>query len=58
MIQSTVPDSTSALHNVTHATRDVESEVDAAQGGRMREIAVDNAVDPMVSCTDLCLLVI
>lgn len=48
VIESTIPDSTSAVHNVTHATRDAESEIETIQGGRIREIAADNPLDPVV----------
>lgn len=37
-----MPDSVSAVHNPTNATRDVESEVEAVQDGRIREITVDD----------------
>lgn len=42
MIETAVPDSVSAVHNATNATRDVESELDAGQDGKIREIVVDN----------------
>ncbi|KAJ4846293.1 acyl-CoA-binding domain-containing protein 4 [Turnera subulata] len=40
-----VPDSVAALHNATNATRDVESEFEIGQEGKIREIVVDD-VDP------------
>ena len=42
MIETPVPDSVSAVHNMTNGTRDLESETDAGQDGRIREIVVDN----------------
>ncbi|KAF7817911.1 acyl-CoA-binding domain-containing protein 4 [Senna tora] len=44
-IETPVPDSVSAVHNATNATRDVESEFEAGYEGKIREIVVDN-VDP------------
>ncbi|KAG2695612.1 hypothetical protein I3760_07G019800 [Carya illinoinensis] len=43
MIETPVPDSVSAVHNATNPTRDVESEFDAGQEGKIREIVMDNA---------------
>ncbi|KAI6684909.1 hypothetical protein NL676_030822 [Syzygium grande] len=40
-IESPLPDSVSAVHNATNATRDLESEVEAVQDGK-REVVVDN----------------
>lgn len=37
-----VPESVSAVHNATNATRDVESEFEAGQEGKIREIVMDN----------------
>lgn len=47
-----VPESVSAVHNATNATRDVESEFEAGQEGKIREIVMDNVdSEPMViSC--------
>ncbi|KNA05308.1 hypothetical protein SOVF_191650 [Spinacia oleracea] len=42
IIETPVPDSVSAVHNATNATRDLESELDAGQDGKIREIVVDN----------------
>ncbi|GAV86981.1 ACBP domain-containing protein/Kelch_2 domain-containing protein/Kelch_3 domain-containing protein [Cephalotus follicularis] len=42
IIEAPVPDSVSALHNATNATRDVESEFEVGQEGRIREIVMDN----------------
>ncbi|XP_042507612.1 acyl-CoA-binding domain-containing protein 4-like [Macadamia integrifolia] len=42
MTEMAVPDSVTALHNTTNATRDVESEFEAGQEGKIREIVVDN----------------
>lgn len=47
MMETPVPDSVSAVHNATNATRDVESE--AGQEGKIREIVMDNVdSEPMV----------
>jgi len=47
-----LPDSVSAVHNATNATRDLESEVEAVQDGR-REFVVDNIEkDPRVIDVD------
>lgn len=40
-----MPDSVSTAHNATNATRDLESELEAGQEGKIREIVMDN-VDP------------
>lgn len=40
-MESPVPDSVSAVHNATNATRDVESE-EMGQEGKIREIVMDN----------------
>ncbi|CAL5339577.1 unnamed protein product [Camellia sinensis] len=46
MVETAVPDSVSAIHNAT--TRDVESEFEAGQEGKIREILMDNVdSDPM-----------
>ncbi|EEF49864.1 acyl-CoA-binding domain-containing protein 4 [Ricinus communis] len=45
IIETPVPDSVSAVHNATNATRDLESESEAGQEGKIREIVMDN-VDP------------
>ncbi|KAJ9180247.1 hypothetical protein P3X46_008516 [Hevea brasiliensis] len=45
IVETSVPDSVSAVHNVTNATRDLESEFEAGQEGKIREIVMDN-VDP------------
>ncbi|KAF9621007.1 hypothetical protein IFM89_015829 [Coptis chinensis] len=42
LIERPVPDSVTALHNVTSATRDVESEFEVGQEGKSREIIMDN----------------
>jgi N-acetylneuraminic acid mutarotase len=41
IIETPVPDSVSAVHN-TNATRDLESEFEAGQEGKIREIVMDN----------------
>lgn len=38
-METSVPDS---VHNATNATRDVESEYEAGQEGKIREIVMDN----------------
>ena len=37
-----MPDSVSAVHNVTNPTRDVDSELEVGQEGKIREIVMDN----------------
>ncbi|KAG8390998.1 hypothetical protein BUALT_Bualt01G0142300 [Buddleja alternifolia] len=41
-IDTPVPDSVSAVQNVTNATRDVESEFETGREGKIREIVMDN----------------
>lgn len=49
MIETPIPDSVSAVQNLTNATRDVESEYETGQG-KIREIVMDNKDDePKVS---------
>ncbi|PNT06215.1 hypothetical protein POPTR_013G018800v4 [Populus trichocarpa] len=40
--ETPVPDSVSAVHNVTNPTRDVDSELEVGQEGKIREIVMDN----------------
>ncbi|XVF06048.1 hypothetical protein REPUB_Repub06bG0014700 [Reevesia pubescens] len=42
IMKSPVPDSVSAVHNVTNPTRDLESEFEVGQEGKIREIVIDN----------------
>ncbi|KAF5739863.1 putative acyl-CoA binding protein [Tripterygium wilfordii] len=50
ILEAPVPDSVSAVHNATNPTRDVESEFDVGQEGKIREIVMDNIdPDPMKS---------
>ncbi|TXG65091.1 hypothetical protein EZV62_006366 [Acer yangbiense] len=42
IIETPAPDSVSAVHNATNATREVESEFEVGQEGKMREIVMDN----------------
>ncbi|XP_043709795.1 acyl-CoA-binding domain-containing protein 4-like isoform X2 [Telopea speciosissima] len=42
MMESSLPDSVAALHNLTNATRDVDSEFEAGQEGKIREIVMDD----------------
>ncbi|KAL6565449.1 acyl-CoA-binding domain-containing protein 4 [Orobanche hederae] len=42
MVEATVPDSVSAVQNITDAARDVESEFETGQEGKNREIVTDN----------------
>ncbi|KAK4796295.1 hypothetical protein SAY86_028621 [Trapa natans] len=42
-IMAPIPDSVSAVHNATNATRDMESDCEAGQDGKFREISVDNS---------------
>ncbi|XP_052193414.1 acyl-CoA-binding domain-containing protein 4 [Diospyros lotus] len=47
-VETPVPDSVSAVHNATKASRDVESELENGQEGKIREIVMDNVdSDPM-----------
>ncbi|WOH14348.1 hypothetical protein DCAR_0933867 [Daucus carota subsp. sativus] len=41
-LDTPVPDSVSAVNNATNATRDVESDNEAGQEGKIREIVMDN----------------
>jgi len=50
VIESSVPDSVSAVPNATNATRDVESEFEAGHEGKNWEVVLDNA-DPAVCIT-------
>ncbi|XP_050223805.1 acyl-CoA-binding domain-containing protein 4 [Mercurialis annua] len=45
IMESPLPDSVSAVHNATNGTRDLESEFEVGQEGKIREIVMDN-VDP------------
>lgn len=50
MIEAPVPDSVSAVQNITNATRDVDSEFETGQDGKIREIVMDNIdTEPKVS---------
>ena len=40
--ETPVPDIVSAVHNVTNPTRDVDSELEVGQEGKIREIVMDN----------------
>lgn len=42
MMEARVPDSVSAIHNVTNPTRDLESEFEVGHEGKIREIVMDN----------------
>uniref|UniRef100_A0A803PST7 ACB domain-containing protein n=1 Tax=Cannabis sativa TaxID=3483 RepID=A0A803PST7_CANSA len=42
MIETPVPDSVSAVPNATNATRDLDSEFEAGQDGKIREIVMDS----------------
>ncbi|XP_019187821.1 PREDICTED: acyl-CoA-binding domain-containing protein 4-like isoform X2 [Ipomoea nil] len=48
MVETPVPDSVSAVHNATNATRDMESELETGQEGKIREIVMDNDSQPLV----------
>lgn len=50
MIETPVPDSVSAIQNNTNPTRDLESELEVGQEGKIREIVVDNVdSEPLIS---------
>ncbi|XP_075511055.1 acyl-CoA-binding domain-containing protein 4-like [Primulina tabacum] len=51
-METPVPDSVSAVQNVTNATRDVESEYEAGQERKIKEIVMDN-VDSELSITKI-----
>ncbi|XWS64529.1 hypothetical protein CRYUN_Cryun05aG0011800 [Craigia yunnanensis] len=42
ILEVPVPDSVSAVHNATNPTRDLESEFEVGQEGKIREIVIDN----------------
>ncbi|XP_074312254.1 acyl-CoA-binding domain-containing protein 4-like isoform X1 [Silene latifolia] len=42
LIETPVPDSVSAVHNATNSSRNFESELDAGQDGKIREIVMDS----------------
>lgn len=46
MMETQVPDSVSAVHNATNATRDIESEFESGQEAKTREIILDS--EPLV----------
>lgn len=48
-METPVPDSVSAVQNVKNAMRDVESEYEADQEGKIREIVMDIDSEPSVS---------
>ncbi|KAK3023477.1 hypothetical protein RJ639_044857 [Escallonia herrerae] len=53
MIETSVHDSVSAVHNATNVTRDLESEFEAGQEGKIREIAMDNvASEPPIKIVE------
>lgn len=41
-METTVPDRVSVVNNATNATRAVESDFEAGQEGKIREIVMDN----------------
>ncbi|KAL4351498.1 hypothetical protein GQ457_06G020870 [Hibiscus cannabinus] len=50
IMEAPVPDSLSAVHNATNPTRDLESELEVGQEGKIREIVMDNTdSEPMKS---------
>lgn len=52
MVETPVPDSVSAVQNATNATRDLESEFESGQDGKIREIVMDS--EPMVGVVKNC----
>ncbi|MBA0816848.1 hypothetical protein Gohar_001466 [Gossypium harknessii] len=46
IMEGPLPDSVSAVHNATNPTRDLESEFEVGQEGKIRETAIDN-FEPM-----------
>lgn len=51
MMETPIPDSVSAVHNVTNPTRDVESEPEVGQEGKIREIVMDNVDSELSVCS-------
>ncbi|CAA0823227.1 Acyl-CoA-binding domain-containing protein 4, partial [Striga hermonthica] len=51
-MEPVVPNNVSAVQNVTNATRDVESENEPGQEGKIREIVMDN-IDAEAKFTDV-----
>ncbi|XWS42393.1 hypothetical protein CRYUN_Cryun16bG0010700 [Craigia yunnanensis] len=50
ILETPVPDSVSAVHNATNPTRDLDSEIEVGQEGKIREIVMDNVdTKPMKS---------
>lgn len=50
MIETPLPDSVSAIQNNTNPTRDLESELEVGQEGKIREIVMDNVdSEPLIS---------
>ncbi|KAI5658783.1 hypothetical protein M9H77_27576 [Catharanthus roseus] len=47
MMETQVPDSVSAVHNATNATRDIESEFESGQEAKTREIILDS--EPLIN---------
>lgn len=47
-----MPDSVSAVHNITNPTRDVDSEFEGAQEGKIREIVMDNIDSEHLVCSN------
>lgn len=54
-MEAPVPDSVSAVHNATNPTRDLESEFEVGQEGKIREIVVDNVDSEPMVCNILIL---
>lgn len=50
MIETPVPDSVSAVQNNTNPTRDLESELEVGQEGKIREIVMDNVDSEPLVC--------
>lgn len=56
MLETPVPDSVSAVQNVTNATRDVESEFETGQEGKLKEIVMDDVASEQRVCAIALLL--
>lgn len=50
IMEAPVPDSVSAVHNATNPTRDLESDFEVGQEGKIREIVMDNVDSEPTVC--------
>lgn len=52
-MEAPVPDSVSAVQNATNPTRDLESDFEVGQEGKIREIVMDNTDSERMVCNIL-----